>query len=85
VFLEVTESSKQALPATAECHDCADFILVPLLWARAAYGEAIAPATRAEVDAAILGFRYWMDEPGNDVMWYFSENQSKGFTFRHER
>ena len=24
----------------------------------------------------MLGFRYWMDEPGNDVMWYFSENHA---------
>ena len=28
------------------------------------------------IDAAILGFRYWMDEPGNDVQWYFSENHA---------
>ena len=25
---------------------------------------------------AILGYRYWMDEPGNDVQWYFSENHA---------
>ncbi|MBR8698053.1 hypothetical protein I8F93_10135 [Enterococcus gallinarum] len=23
-----------------------------------------------------IHFRYWIDEPGNDVMWYFSENHS---------
>ena len=31
---------------------------------------------RSAIDEAILGFRYWMDEPGNDVMWYFSENHA---------
>lgn len=64
------------LPAIEDCHDCADFILVPLLWCRQAYGESIASDIRARADGAILGFRYWMDEPGNDVMWYFSENHA---------
>lgn len=65
-----------ALPAIEDCHDCADFILVPLIWCRAAYGEAIGSAVRRRVDAAILNYRYWMDEPGNDVQWYFSENHA---------
>lgn len=66
----------EALPAIIDCHDCADFTLVPLLWCRMRYGDAIDPAVRGQVDAAILGFRYWMDEPGNDVQWYFSENHA---------
>ncbi len=66
----------RCLGAIEDCHDCADFLLVPLLWARLRWGEAIGTATRARVDEAILGFRYWMDEPGNDVMWYFSENHA---------
>lgn len=65
-----------ALPAIEDCHDCADFILVPLLWARFAYGDAIAPAMRRRIDAATLNYRFWMDEPGNDVQWYFSENHA---------
>ena len=65
-----------ALPAIEDCHDCADFILVPLLWARRVYGEAIAGDLRRRIDAAILNYRYWMDEPGNDVQWYFSENHA---------
>jgi len=65
-----------ALPAIEDCHDCADFILVPLIWCRWTYGDAISPALRDRVDAAMLGYRYWMDEPGNDVQWYFSENHA---------
>lgn len=65
-----------ALPAIEDCHDCADFILVPLLWGRKVYGERLDAALRARVDKAILGYRYWMDEPGNDVQWYFSENHA---------
>lgn len=64
------------LPTIEDCHDCADFALVPLLWSRIAYGKDMAPEVRARVDRAILAYRYWMDEPGNDVQWYFSENHA---------
>jgi hypothetical protein len=65
-----------ALPAIEDCHDCADFLLVPLLWCRHRFGDAIGEDVRSRIDAAILGYRYWMDEPGNDVQWYFSENHA---------
>ena len=65
-----------AVPAIADCHDCADFLLVPLLWARIGWPDAIAPPLRAQIDDAILGFRYWLEEPGNDVMWFYSENHA---------
>lgn len=64
------------LPGIEDCFDCADFALVPLLWTRIAYGERLSDALRARIDAATLDFRYWMDEPGNDVQWYFSENHA---------
>ena len=51
--------------------------LVPLLWCAHAPVARRSAANRAQrIDAAILGFRYWMDEPGNDVQWYFSENHA---------
>ncbi|WP_425287432.1 hypothetical protein [Paramesorhizobium deserti] len=64
------------LPTIVDCHDCADFALVPLLWCRIVYESNIAPAVVADIDEAILSYRYWMDEPGNDVQWYFSENHA---------
>jgi len=64
------------LPMIGDCHDCADFLLVPLLWIRMRWPHLIGPDTLARMDDAILRFRYWMDEPGNDVMWYFSENHA---------
>lgn len=64
------------LPVIENCWDCADFALVPLLWGRIRFGDLMSDALRARVDAAILGYRYWMDEPGNDVQWYFSENHA---------
>ena len=64
------------LPAIEDCHDCADFILVPLLWSRTAWPEKIDAELRKRIDRAILDYRYWLDEPGNDVQWYFSENHA---------
>ncbi|MBT9386188.1 hypothetical protein KM176_20125 [Pseudooceanicola sp. CBS1P-1] len=65
-----------ALPGIERCFDCADFALVPLLWTRMVYPDRLSPALLKRIDAAILDFRYWMDEPGNDVQWYFSENHA---------
>ncbi|SMX51109.1 hypothetical protein [Actibacterium lipolyticum] len=65
-----------ALPAIENCWDCADFALVPLLWGRIIHPERLSSALRERVDQAILTYRYWMDEPGNDVQWYFSENHA---------
>lgn len=65
-----------ALPAIEDCHDCADFILVPLLWCRHSFADQVSDELRGRIDSAILGYRYWMDEPGNDVQWYFSENHA---------
>jgi Glucuronyl esterase, fungi len=73
---DVDAMLRSSLPAITDCHDCADFWLVPLLWVRAKFAAAIGAETLAKIDAAVLGFRYWMDEPGNDVMWYFSENHA---------
>lgn len=64
------------LPTIEDCWDCADFALVPLLWGRTRWGHLLPDDLRARVDRAILGYRYWMDEPGNDVQWYFSENHA---------
>lgn len=67
---------EEILPSIEDCHDCADFSLVPLIWSRTAWGRDIGQKTRGRIDQAILNFRYWMDEPGNDVQWYFSENHA---------
>jgi hypothetical protein len=74
---EATEAMITAtLPVIEECWDCADFALVPLIWSRARFGHLLSDDLKARIDAAMLGYRYWMDEPGNDVQWYFSENHA---------
>ena len=35
--------------------------------------------TENELTDCLLGFRYWIDEPGNDAMWFWSENHALMF------
>lgn len=57
-----------------ERRDCSDFVMVPLLWVYGAYGERLPSELVERLRAAILDYRYWVDEPGNDAMWFWSEN-----------
>ncbi len=59
--------------------DCSDFVMVPLLWVWGLYGERIPAHLVARMRRAILEWRYWVDEPGNDVMWFWSENHTLCF------
>lgn len=56
--------------------DCADFYLPPMLYLITKYREFISDSDYNRIKMSILNFRYWIDEPGNDVMWYFSENHA---------
>jgi len=56
--------------------DCADFVLAPMLAVLIKYPEKFPQDLQARIKELSLHFRYWIDEPGNDVMWYFSENHA---------
>lgn len=56
--------------------DCADFLIVPLLWSMIENKELYPESLYEKAKRIVLGFRYWIDEKGNDVMWYFSENHA---------
>jgi hypothetical protein len=72
---QATRLVESALPSVIERHDCADFWLLPLLWIyRKHAGTQLPDETWQRLRDVILNFRYWLDEPGNDVMWYWSEN-----------
>lgn len=55
--------------------DCADFEALGLLhlWHRVPQ-PSWWPGLRAAVRAAVLGMKYWIDQPGLDAMCYFTEN-----------
>lgn len=63
--------------------DCSDFYLVyfpHILRAWGAQGAGLlSPELERAMRACILNFRYWMDEPGDDVMWFYSENHALMF------
>lgn len=54
--------------------DCSDFTILPLLRLYRDHRDALPTALAGRMKAAFLGYRYWLDEPGNDVMWFWSEN-----------
>ncbi|MFN4126475.1 hypothetical protein [Pannonibacter indicus] len=70
-FREIIANTLEAID---ERRDCSDFVMVPLLWLAADYGAGLPQDLRGAIDASVLGYRYWVDEPGNDVMWFWSEN-----------
>lgn len=59
-------------------YDCSDFYLVSLLkiWIDYRQSDVFKEEFWKNVEQCILNFRYWMDEPGDDVMWFFSENHA---------
>ena len=56
--------------------DCSDFYLVGLLGLMARYLDdpAFPEGLRQPLESCVLNFRYWMDEPGDDAMCFWSEN-----------
>ncbi len=70
---------EETLLAIEERRDCADFVSVPLLWSYMRHAVDFPQDLRARAERALLEFRYWVDEPGNDVMWFWSENHALCF------
>ena len=64
------------LQRVEEKEDCADFVFLPVLMLYAKYPELLSEALKVRIKTLALGFRYWFDEPGNDVMWFYSENHA---------
>ncbi len=55
--------------------DCSDFWMVSVLWAWKMSGYTqLSDKLWDRTKSSILGYRYWLDEPGNDAMWFWSEN-----------
>lgn len=67
---------RRELPGIRQHRDCSDFYLIAHLYALMRHREKLEPDVIEMMEDAILTFRYWIDEPGNDVMWFFSENHA---------
>lgn len=57
-------------------YDCSDFSLFSLIHMYKSQNILLPNVIKARIKKALLNFRYWIDEPGNDCMWYFSENHA---------
>lgn len=55
-------------------YDCADFRMVCILRSLYDYAPLLSAATLEKMEQCVLNFKYWMDEPGEDSMCYWSEN-----------
>lgn len=64
------------LPGVWARKDCSDFHFIIMLYIYHTFYERLSPKMREELELAMCGFRYWIDEPGDDVMWFFSENHA---------
>lgn len=85
--MAILKIEKEMTPKAMEClnnsiekirrkEDCADFYLVPIFLMLKKYSHYLCADKMEEIKKIIIDFRYWIDEPGNDVMWYFSENHA---------
>ncbi len=60
-------------------YDCSDFHLVYFPHIYKKFRHLLSPQLVEEMKKCMLNFRYWMDEPGDDVMWFYSENHALMF------
>ncbi len=55
-------------------YDCADFRMQPLIWMLFKHSSAIEAPTYLRIKNALLGSKFFMDQPGQDSMCLWSEN-----------
>ena len=55
-------------------YDCSDFRLVSLMRVMYKYGDVIPENQYEAIKETMLNFKYWMDQPGEDSMCFWSEN-----------
>jgi len=55
-------------------YDCADFRLQALIRLLYDYGDRIPAESMERIKTTVLNFKYWLDEPGDDSMCFWSEN-----------
>ncbi|WP_372753967.1 hypothetical protein [Mariniflexile sp.] len=55
-------------------YDCSDFRLVNLIRIIYEYGEVIPKDYKNKIENVLFNFRYWLDDPGENSMCYWSEN-----------
>jgi len=72
----VTDHFDEALDLIDSRGDCGDFVLTPLLRVLYQYPESelLDEAYRERIEDAVLEYIYWFDEPGEQHIWFTTEN-----------
>jgi hypothetical protein len=73
---ETEQCILNSLNKISKKEDCADFVFSPMLILITKYKKYLSKELYTKIYNNIINFRYWIDEPGSDVMWYFSENHA---------
>ena len=71
-----TDRVVEAIEGINQRGDCSDFYMVGLLGMMYRYmdGPAFPEKLKRPLQESVLGFKYWLDEPGRDAMCYTTEN-----------
>lgn len=56
--------------------DCSDFHFTIILYIYKTFGHMLSDEVLDLIREVAVTYRYWIDEPGDDVMWFFSENHA---------
>lgn len=64
------------LPGVRARKDCSDFHFIIMLYIYRTFGDQLSEGLKQELEETMVNYRYWIDEPGDDVMWFFSENHA---------
>lgn len=64
------------IPGIRQRKDCSDFWLIAHIYALRNHRDKLDKDVIISIEDALFTFRYWFDEPGNDAMWYYSENHA---------
>lgn len=71
------EIIEEELYKTHQRYDCVDFRIPAFFYG--IQSDAMPEQYKQKLRETLLNFRYWHDEKGNDVMWFFSENHALNF------
>ena len=56
--------------------DCSDFHFIIMIYIYRMFQDRISDTLKKALEETMVQYRYWIDEPGDDVMWFFSENHA---------
>jgi len=67
---------RNALKGINAREDCSDFAFIVVLYIYHIFKDLLSQEILEQIEDAAVNYRYWIDEPGDDVMWFFSENHA---------